>query len=276
MKISLSSFLFVNYTLEDAIRLTAGAGYDGIDIWGGRPHAYRNDRGEDDCRAIRVLLERYELQLASFIPAQFRYPTSLCSPIPAIREDSIFYIQDSIKTAQAIGGDLVSVCPGHTLYGQGTANGWEILKNSLVRLSKFAAERKMRLALEPADRYETDLVNTVGDAARLLNEIDCSNLGILLDCGHVRVTNEPMDEAFRAAGDRLFHVHVDDNNGLRDQHLVPGEGIVDFSELYALLRQSAYCGFLCAELGWDYTTDPLPAACLTAERLRGFNGGAAR
>lgn len=274
MKISLSSMLYLNYTLEDAIRLTAEAGYDGIDIWGGRPHAYRGDRTTEDCRAIRRLIDAYGLQAPSFIPAQFRYPTSLCSPIPAIYESSIQYIQESIDMACALGITLVSLCPGHTLHGQGVAAGWELLKNSLARLCAHAAQRGVRLALEPGDAYETDLVNTIADASRLIAEVDRPNLGVLLDSGHVHVSAESMRAAFQNAGERLFLIHVDDNNALRDQHLVPGDGSLDFIELFGLLREYDYTGCLCAELSWDYTIDPQPAASLAIQRLRALEQSA--
>jgi fructoselysine 3-epimerase len=268
MKYSLSSFLFYNYSLEDAICQTARAGFDGIDIWGGRPHAYRNDLSESDCRKIRRLLEQKGLELASLIPAQFRYPTSLCSPIAVIRDDSVRYIQTAVVAAAALGAPVVSVCPGHTLAGQGIENGWETLKTSLAEICAAAQKQHMRIALEPADLYETDLVNTIGDAARLIAEVGWENLGVLIDSGHVAVSSESMEDAFQAAGDRLYHVHIDDNFGMRDQHLIPGEGSLDLAGFYRLLQQSAYDQFLCAELGWDYTLDPEPAAGRTIEQLR--------
>jgi protein FrlC len=268
VKFSVSSIVYQNYTLEDAIQLAAEAGYQGIDIWGGRPHAYFNDRDDEECRTARRRIDHFGLGAPSFIPAQFRYPTSLCSPIDTIRESSIAYIQGSIVTAAAMGISLVSVCPGHSLNGQGAVDGWERLKDSLARLCSFAVGRNIRVALEPADRYETDLVNTVGDAARMIAEVDCANLGVLLDSGHVHVTRETMAEAFQNAADRLYHIHIDDNNGMRDQHLVPGNGSLDFAEFFELVRKFNYTGYLCAELSWDYTIDPQPAVCQSIERLR--------
>jgi sugar phosphate isomerase/epimerase len=186
----------------------------------------------------------------------------------------VAYLKDSIETAAGMGAQIVSICPGHTLHGQTRENGWELLKSSLQALCDFAGPRGIRLALEPADRYETDLLNTVKDAAQMTAEVDCPNLGVVIDSGHVRLTGETMPEAFAAAADRLYHLHVDDNNGLRDQHLIPGEGLVDFHEMFTLARQAGYQGFLCAELSWDYTINPQPAAREAAERLRAilFNG----
>jgi len=267
MKTSLSSFIFINYRLADAIRHTAAAGYAGIDIWGGRPHAYRRDLSREEIAELRELLRQSGLAVASFIPAQFRYPTCLCSSNETIRRDSVAYIQDAIETAAALGAPVVSVCPGHTVDGQGGADGWQRLADSLDALCKFAAPRDIRLAIEPADRYETDLIQTTAEAIRMIDLLGHSNLGVVLDNGHAFVVQESCAEAIQRLGNRLFHVHVDDNNGVRDQHLVPGDGSFDFAPFITSLRQAGYAGYLCAELGWDYTVEPERAARQARERL---------
>ena len=43
MKLSLSTFVYFRYPLIEAIRRTAHFGYDGVELWGGRPHAYADD-----------------------------------------------------------------------------------------------------------------------------------------------------------------------------------------------------------------------------------------
>ncbi|MCC7355041.1 MAG: sugar phosphate isomerase/epimerase [Anaerolineae bacterium] len=265
MRLSLSSFVYFNYRLEDAIRRTAAFGYDGIDVWGGRPHAYRGDRSPEDLRQVRALLDECGLAVPSFIPAQFRYPTSLCSPIDAIRHDSIRYIEAGIETARALGSRVVSVCPGHTLHGQGVEDGWARLADSLKRLSDYAARRFMRVALEPADRYETDLVQNVEQAHRLLQDVGSDSLGIVFDVGHSQIVGDDPATAVRALGPALFHVHIDDTHGQRDDHLVPGQGIIDFGSFFAALKDVGYSGFLAAELSFNYTIAPDEAAQATIE-----------
>ena len=267
MKLSLSSFIYFNYPLDEAIRRTAAAGFDGIDIWGGRPHAYRRDLSERELATLRRLIRDEGLAVASFIPAQFRYPTSLCSLNETIRQDSVRYIQDSIETAAALGSPIVSVCPGHTLHGQSKEDGIERLSESLWAITEFAARHNIRIAIEPADKYETDLLFTCADTLRLIEQLGYKNLGVLLDNGHAYVVDESAADAVRLLGDRLFHVHVDDNDGMRDQHLVPGDGDFDFPPFIEALRAVGYDGYLAAELTWDYTVDPDPPARLTVERM---------
>jgi protein FrlC len=268
MKTSLSSFLFFNYTLTDAIIHTAQAGFEGIDIWGGRPHAYRRDLSPDDILRLRQVLQNEGLVVASFIPAQFRYPTSLCSPLETIRADSILYIQDSIVTAAALGAPLVSICPGHTLHGQSKEDGMLRLAESLRKIAEYAAKFDLRVAIEPADAYETDLLLTCSATLDFVNQLDYPNLGVLLDNGHAFVVDEQPEQALRELENKLFHVHLDDNNGKRDQHLIPGDGTFDFPPFIRALEEIGYDGFLGIELGWDYTIDPVPVSKLAYKRVQ--------
>jgi fructoselysine 3-epimerase len=268
MKISLSSFIYYNYTLADAISFTAQAGFDGIDIWGGRPHAYRRDLSEKETAALCRLMQDEGLAVSSFIPAQFRYPTSLCSPIDTVWSDSIRYIQDSIETAAALGAPLVSVCPGHTLHGQPQEDGFARLEDALSQVAEFAARFNLRVAIEPADRYETDLLNTCTETLKLVNRLGMPNLGVLLDNGHAYVVGEAPEQVLPSLGDKLFHIHLDDNKGQRDQHLIPGDGDYNFTPLVASLNEIRYAGFLGIELGWDYTIDPLSASKLACQRIQ--------
>jgi len=270
-RISFSSFLYLNYPLTEAVRRISQAGYDGIDIWRGRPHAYRRDLRQFEIEELKGLMESLNLGVASFIPAQFRYPTCLCSNNEIIRQDSVAYIQDSIQTAFALGTPIVSVCPGHSLFGQAEVDAWRSLRKSLDEICRFAMPYNIQIAIEPADRYETDLIQTIAGAMRMINELDHDNLGVVLDTGHAHVVGESAVEAIAVAQDRLFHIHIDDNHGLRDQHLVPGRGSFDFTAFFKALEKSGYQGYLGVELGWDDTPDPDPAALQTLKYLKSLD-----
>ena len=108
-----------------------------------------------------------------------------------------------------------------------------------------AAAQGVRLALEPLNRYETDLVHTVAEGLDFIQEIDHPAVGLLLDTYHVNIEESSWTEPFRqamAAG-LLWHVHVGDNN-----RLPPGRGLIDFGAILATLRAIGYDGYLAAEL----------------------------
>jgi len=262
MRLSISTKLYFNYTLEETIKRVAGHGYPGIEIWGGRPHAYYRDMDSQSVTVIRKELENAGLEISGFIPAQFGYPTSLCSPVKSIREDSVEYLKRSIDTSLSLGCKKVSLCPGRTLYGQGYKRGMEQLTGSLDELADYSLPKDVLLLLEPAHMYESDLVLTVADGARLIEERGYSNMGIALDTGHCHVNRESLVDSLRLLSEKNIpvHIHLDDNNGQSDQHKIPGEGTINFIPFLKLLNQAGYDGYLTVELGFDYTADPDSAA----------------
>lgn len=260
MRTSLSSFVYLNYTLDSAIEHTATAGFDAIDIWGGRPHAFRADLREHQIRHLRELLDDFGLEVASFIPAQVHYPTILCHPRKSIRFDSIDYMTHSVETAARLGAPIVSVAAGHTLDDQDKDEGWDLLADSLLRICDFASNYDVLIAIEPANPLETDLINTTVQAMDMIDQLGCENLGVLFDTGQSLLVGEDTPAAIEYLGERLFHLHLNDNHGQRDEHLIPGRGNYDFQALIRALNLAMYDGYLTAELGWDHTHNPDPAA----------------
>jgi protein FrlC len=263
MRTSLSSFLYLNYSLNEAIQHIAMAGFDAVDIWGGRPHAYRNDLHEHDIRSLHNQLDDFGLEIASFIPAQ----CDLCSPHTAIRMDGIRDIQTSIELAARLEASIISILPGHSLHHQCPDEGWDLLADSLARIGEFAGHYDVLLAIEPADKYASDLINTTVQAMDMIDQIGCDNFGVVFDTGHALIAGEDTDTAIRALGDRLFHIHLSDNHRERDERLIPGKGRFDFQTLIATLKSTQFEGFLTAEPGWQYTLDPDSAAIETREFL---------
>ncbi len=102
MKFAQSSFVYFNYSLQDAIRQLAQFGYDGVEIWGGRPHLYRHDLN-DQIDALARLLAQNNLTACNFIPAQFCYPSILCSSNENVRRDSVEYIKSAMDNATRVG-----------------------------------------------------------------------------------------------------------------------------------------------------------------------------
>ena len=262
MKFSQSSFVYFNYSLQEAIRRLHKMGYQGIEVWGGRPHAYRHDLdGEMD--EIVALLDRLEMSVPNFVPAQFRYPSIPCSLNETVRRDSVHYIQDAINNALRLNAPFLSVCPGMTLFGEDLDQAWTQLRQSLVQLLDYAEGTCLVLLIEPAHKAETTLILTVEDGLRMIEEIGSGQLGLLLDTGHANVNGEDLAEVVASLKHVPFHIHIDDNNGDSDAHMIPGDGNIDFGPFVKALQEINYQGFVSAELGFQYTLDPDPAVAKT-------------
>lgn len=255
MKFAQSSFVYFNYSLEDAMRRLAAFGYDGIEIWGGRPHMYRDDLNDQLDTITRVLTQN-NLTVCNFIPAQFRYPSILCSLNETVRRDSVAYIQSAMDNAVQVGAPSVSVCPGMTLYGESIEKGWVQLRQSLVEILDYAEKKNVRVLIEPAHVWETTLVRTVDEALRMIAEIKSPRLGVLLDTGHAHVNAENLAAVVRKLKDVPLHIHIDDNDGASDSHHIPGTGKIDYAPFVRALKEIGYTGFVSVELGFQYTRDP--------------------
>ncbi|MGV8094988.1 MAG: sugar phosphate isomerase/epimerase family protein [Mangrovibacterium sp.] len=269
MELSISTKLYCNYTLGETIKRVAAIGYPAIEIWGGRPHAYYRDMDPAGIASVCGILKKTGLTISGFIPAQFGYPTSLCSPIESIRTDSVQYIKQSIDTSLALGCRKVSLCPGRTLYGQGYGKGMQQLTASLDELAGYARQKDVLLLLEPAHMLESDLVLTVEEGVRLIENRRYTNMGIALDTGHCHVNKESLVDSVYLLKDKgiPMHIHLDDNNTLADQHKIPGEGTICFVPFLQALAETGYDGFLTVELGFDYTYNPDAAAYQSRKKV---------
>jgi sugar phosphate isomerase/epimerase len=119
------------------------------------------------------------------------------------------------------------------------------LAQILRRAGDRAAEAGVRIALEPLNRFEGDLLNNVAEGLAFLNELNHTAVGLLVDTFHVNIEETSWTEPFRQAmqAGKLFHVHLGDNN-----RLPPGHGLIDFAAILATLQETGYTGWLSAEL----------------------------
>ncbi len=268
MKISTTTSVLVNYSIEEAIKYAAESGYEGIDIWGGRPHIYRHDFSAHELQRIRALLVQAKLAVPSFMPAFFRYPHSLVSPNDIVRRDSLQYMYECADNAVALAAESLLVIPGRSLSNQDPADAWDRLLDSVAAVLNYTAQYDMALAVEPANSSVSDLVNTAADAMRLIASIDDNRLGVTIDTGHIHLSNESPAEAVAICGTRLLQVHVNDNDGKTQQNLILGEGTFDFEDFIQTLRAHEYKGYLTSELGWSYTLEPVPAISRMSKIMR--------
>jgi sugar phosphate isomerase/epimerase len=124
-----------------------------------------------------------------------------------------------------------------------------------------AKNRAVKLALEPINRYETDLINTTMSGLKLVEKIRMENVGLLLDTFHMNIEEPSLPESILSARDRLFHFHIADSNRWH-----PGAGHTDFRSIVDALDRISYKGFLSAEI--LPLPDPDTAARNTVKHMR--------
>jgi sugar phosphate isomerase/epimerase len=112
----------------------------------------------------------------------------------------------------------------------------------LEGLAQLGGHPEALLFLEPLNRYEDHMVNTVAQAADLIRAAGAPGVRILADTYHMNIEEDDPCAALREAGDLLGAVHVSDSN--RGQ---PGTGHVDFEAVVATLRDIGFDGVLSVE-----------------------------
>ncbi len=125
-------------------------------------------------------------------------------------------------------------------------------------------DESVKIVIEPINRYETDLMNTVESGMRFLDKLAKDNVGLLLDTFHMNIEEPSILESIVTAKDRLFHFHVADSN-----RWYPGAGHINFQEIFDVLNKMNYKGFVSAEI--IPHPDPDTAAKKTMETLKAIN-----
>ncbi len=112
---------------------------------------------------------------------------------------------------------------------------WQLAVEGLKEISDYAGSQGVKLAFEPLNRFETDLINVVDQGLELISEVGADNLGFHLDTFHMHLEEKDSPEAIRKAGDRIFHFHACEND-----RGVPGTGQVDWKGVFAALVEVEY------------------------------------
>jgi D-psicose/D-tagatose/L-ribulose 3-epimerase len=118
----------------------------------------------------------------------------------------------------------------------------ERVAEGLRPAADLAAERGVKLAIEPLNRYETSLVNTVEQGLELLDVVDHPACGLLLDSFHMNIEEKDPAAAARAAGSRIAHVHA-----CGTDRGSPGADAFDWPPFLAALNDAGYEGPMCIE-----------------------------
>jgi len=164
---------------------------------------------------------------------------NLVSADAAERAATAAYVRTLIDAAAALGSPVVGG-PAYGAVGKTPAADRDARRRErdlaaaeLRPLAAYAGEHGVRLALEPLNRFETDLVNVVAQGLALVEAVGSPHLGLHLDTFHMHLEERDSAAAIRAAGDRLFHFHACEND-----RGVPGRGQVAWPAVAAALRDA--------------------------------------
>lgn len=245
---------FAHHRLEDAVSILADLGYRSIALT--LDHHALNPYDEAECSrqadAIRTLLERHGMRSVIETGARFlldprhKHQPTLLSPTAELRERRSEFLRRAIDLASDLNADAVSFWSGRAL----DAPGDDVLMDRLIEecrlLCAYAADRGVRLAFEPEPGM---FIDTMPRFAELHERVAHPSFGLTLDIGHLHCQDElPITDHVRRWKDWLWNVHLEDMRRGVHEHLMFGDGEIDFREVLAALREIDYTGGVHVEL----------------------------
>jgi D-psicose/D-tagatose/L-ribulose 3-epimerase len=238
MKFGVNTFVWVSPCTTDAVRELApkvkSIGFDILEI------ACENPELLDIPTVKREMLEN---DLSPIICGVFGPDRNICSFDPQVRENARKYILWLIDAAKNVGSPVIcgpmysAVGKEHLEDRECREREWILAVTELRDLADFAAEKGIKLALEPLNRFETDMINTVAQGLSFIKDVGRENIGFHLDTFHMHLEEKSSPEAIRLAGNKIFHFHACEND-----RGVPGTGQVHWQEIASALKSTHYPG----------------------------------
>jgi sugar phosphate isomerase/epimerase len=235
------------------VALLAEIGYKSVAIT--LDHAALNPYASDlqpQVDAMRRLLDDLALRSVVETGARFlldprdKHEPTLVTADPASRRRRIDFLNRAIDIAAMLGSDCVSFWSGRLRDAADDEAVFARLVEALRPVIDHAASRGMKLGFEPEPGM---FIDTMDRYHRLLERIDATHFGLTLDIGHLHCQGEtPLADHIALHAPRLLNVHIEDMRVGVHEHLMFGEGEIDFPEVIGALTRAGYAGGLHVEL----------------------------
>ncbi len=253
---------FAFHRIEDAVRILAGLGYDGLALTPDVHHLDPFRTSDAELHAFRSLLEEHGLGIvietgARFVidPARKHWPTLLDAPRDAHRR--IDLLCRCIDMAEALGAPVVSLWSGSAPAGLAASDALQRLSEGLRTVCAYASQAGIRVGFEPEPGM---LIERADQWPAVRDAVEHEALGLTLDVGHCLATNEgdPAD-VIRAHARDIVVIQIDDHRPGVHDHLMFGEGEVDWPAVAAAVAESGFQGALEVELSRHSALAPATA-----------------
>jgi sugar phosphate isomerase/epimerase len=263
MKLAYSTNAYTRIDLASALSSIAELGFTGAEILCDHPHWLAHRVTQDEVDTISRLLNESGLAISNLnantangyfdpLPPENVFEPSLSSRNAIWRDWRIDYSIRSLQLAKQLGARCISLTSGQPGSGGTPKAGLELFIDSLKRICLTAEALDLRVGVE----YEPGLlVERASELAEVIERVDSPCLGANLDIGHSYLCGETAQEAVGLLQGRIWNVHVEDIQGRKHYHLVPGEGELPFNDYFQALNSAGYDGFLTLEL-YTYTHSP--------------------
>ncbi|MEK7408290.1 MAG: sugar phosphate isomerase/epimerase family protein [Acidobacteriota bacterium] len=234
-----SAFVVFRDDLERSIERSATLGYDGVEL------ALR-EAAQVDVPALKRRLAATGMEIPCISSGQVFAVDRLyfTHPDETVRRAAVDRIIGMIRLAAEFGAKV------NTGRVRGIIHDGETLEMAkarylacLDRCADVAEPLGVELIVEPVNRYEINFINNCTEGLVIVKESGRACVKLMPDVFHMNIEDASFRETFQAGKDYITYVHVADSN-----RLAPGWGHLPFDEIFAILADIGYQGYLTAEI----------------------------
>jgi len=270
MKLGLFTSGYQRNPLEHCFQDAKRFGYDFIELWGARPHAYAPDLMAGEIEDIKRLIHRYEMPVLGYTPEHNAYPYNFMIGSERQRCDAVDYLKLCLRTAKELGADYMLISPGHAGYQATYDQIWERMIKTVRELGEYAEKMNVKLVVETLTPYESNAFCSANDAVELFRRVDSPYVVGMCDLVPPFVQYESMMEYVYKLQNKMYHFHIIDGEQGTDSHIMPGEGKIPLRELLLELKDAGYEGTATIELVTGYINEPRLYARRAIDNVRSY------
>jgi len=270
MKLGIFTSGYQRNPLEHAFQDAKQFGYDYVELWGGRPHAFAPDLKAGDLDDVKKLIDKYKMPVLGYTPEHNAYPYNFMIGSEAMRQDAVSYLKLSLDMTKALGADFMLISPAHAGYTATAAEIQERLIKTIRELGDYAGKIGVNLVVETLTPLETNVCKNANDLMEIFRQVPNTCIKGMLDVVVPFIQRESITAYFDIMKDKLYHLHLVDSDGTSDCHVCPGEGVLPLRELVGEISQRGYKGTATIELVTNYIHEPRFYARRAIEYIRGL------
>lgn len=255
---AVSTWLWTSpFTTESAAVLfpkIKAMGYDAVEI-------AVEDPALIDAQAVSEALNEHGLR--AIVCGAFGPSRDLTNEDPAVHQNCFNYIDQCLNLCNQWGahffaGPMYSaVGKARMLPPEEREKEWKLAVKNLRTVCEMAEAKGLQIALEPLNRFESDLVNTAKDVCRMVDDINHPAARIMLDLFHSNIEERDPEAALRLIGDRLIHLQVSENH-----RGIPGTGTTAWAAWRRGLEAVGYNGAVSIESFTPNNKELAAAVCI--------------
>ncbi len=261
MKFGVNTFVWISPLTTAAVKELApkvkGMGFDIFELSCENPDLL-------DLKEVKEILAANKLD--AIVCGAFGPDRNICSEDPKISQNAKVYIRWLIDAARELGSAVVcgpmysAVGKEHLEDPADRQREWDRAVTGIREMARYAQQNGVKLAFEPLNRFETDMINIVAQGNAFIADVGMPNLGFHLDTFHMHLEEKNSGQAIRLAGEKIFHFHACEND-----RGVPGTGQVHWKEIAQALKDVKYDGPIVIESFTSQVKEIARAVCIWRE-----------